>query len=224
MLGEKIKKLYFERLDFLFYKGLQEGKIIPFDDDFYNQLKDTYVSGLPVSIHIKHFKPIIPPGKCYDRSLYMFFCFKDALLVRGDNKCLELEYGKDSAGHGWIEIGDYVYDPTKLMRFDKKLYYQMLKCKKVRKYTHEQYKKANPLFYEDVMNTSYQDFLKGGRKRLDLITVMPIVEATAKLPGNEELLKDLNEFINLIQYDEKELYEELQNKVHQHIKNVSNKC
>ena len=80
------KSLYFSKMQLLLNKGVADKKIIPFDDEFYEKLNHTYISGLPVSIHIKYLKPIVGPGKCYDRSLYMFFCFDDAILVRGDNK------------------------------------------------------------------------------------------------------------------------------------------
>ena len=38
---------------------------------------------------------------------------------------LEILHGNDHSGHGWIEIGNYVYDPTYLQKFDKNLYYEM---------------------------------------------------------------------------------------------------
>mgnify|MGYP003299039579 CR=1 FL=1 len=119
------KELYFFRKEVLFNKGIKEGKIVPFDDCFYEKMSHTYFNCVPISMHIKYLKPLSGPGKCYDRSLFMFFCFDDALLVRADIKNLELLYGKENAGHGWIEIDDYVYDPSSTLRFDKKLYYQI---------------------------------------------------------------------------------------------------
>lgn len=62
-------------------------------------------------------------------SLYMFFCLDNAILVRGDIKSLELQSGPYDAFHGWIELDNYVYDPTALMRFDKDLYYQIYQPK-----------------------------------------------------------------------------------------------
>lgn len=97
---DNIKKgLYFSKMQLLLKKGVEDGNILPFDEEFYEKMSNTYISCLPVSIHMKYLKPIVGPGKCYDRSLYMFFCFKDAVLVRGDNKDLELRYGKENAGH-----------------------------------------------------------------------------------------------------------------------------
>ena len=161
---EKIKKdLYFKKTHLLIRKGLSEGTIIPFDDDFYDQLSHTYFNCLPVSINIKYLKPILSPGKCDSRSLYMFFCFDDALLVRGDKFNLELMYGKENAGHGWIEIGDYVYDPTMLVRFDRDFYYQMFSPTNVSKATKDDYVSVNEDFYNESLkeNADYVTIMLG---------------------------------------------------------------
>ena len=67
---ERLKKeLYFKKMQLLFNQGVIDKKIIPFDDDFYDKMAHTYISGIPVSMHIKYLKPNISLGKCYDRSL-----------------------------------------------------------------------------------------------------------------------------------------------------------
>lgn len=218
MLREIITSLHLYKIEALFQKGIEDGRIVSFDDEFYNLLKETYISGLPVSIHIKHLKPKVSPGKCYERSLYMFLSLKDSILVRGDVKDLEYRFGKEKAGHGWIEIGNYVYDPSHLKRFDKDLYYEMYKPTKIKKCTHKEYMKRNKEFYNNIINTTLDDFRSNTQKRLDLITIIPVIEATAKLPGNTELLKDLNEFLKAVEYNEKEIFEELNRQVTQLIK------
>lgn len=161
-------------------------------------------------MHIKYLKPTAPPGKCYDRSLFMFFCFDDALLVRADNKDLELRFGKENAGHGWIEIGNYVYDPSLMMRFEKDLYYKIYSPTDVHKATKEDYKKVNGSYYDDVRNTSIDDFKIGGSKRTDLCVSIPLVRGIAEF--NEQFKKELEEYLTLIQYDEKQVYDELVSK------------
>lgn len=78
--AEKIICLIILKRDYIlakcnFYKekGVEDGNILPFDEEFYEKMSHTYISCLPVSIHMKYLKPIVGPGKCYDRSLYMFF-------------------------------------------------------------------------------------------------------------------------------------------------------
>ncbi len=203
------KKLYFSKLQLLYSKGISEGKIVPFDESFYRSMSNTYFASIPVSMHIKYLRPKTGPGKCYDRSLYMFFCFDDALLVRGDKLNLELLYGKDNAGHGWIEIGDYVYDPTMLMRFDKDLYYKMFSPTNVSKATKEEYVSVNGSFYDDIRSTTVSDFQPGGSKRLELCTTIPLVQGIADMSSDESFKKELDEYLSLIKYDGEAIYRDL---------------
>ena len=206
------KGLYFSKMQLLFNKGLAEGKIVPFDDEFYEKMSHTYFNCIPIYMHIKYLKPIVGPGKCYDRSLFMFFCFDDALLVRANNKDLELRFGKENAGHGWIEIGNYVYDPSLLMRFEKDLYYKIYSPTNIFKATKEDYIKVNGSYYDDVKNTSIEDFKLGGKKRTDLCVSIPLVRGIAEHSSDENLKKELDAYLTSIQYDEKQVYEELVSK------------
>ena len=215
---ENIKKeLYFIKANALLKKGLENGSIAPFDEEFYEKMSHTYFSGLPVSMHIKYLRPIVGPGRCYDRSLYMFFCFKNAVLVRGNTKSLELKYGKDDAGHGWIEMDDYCYCPTLLLKYKKEIYYEIYKPHNVSKTTIDEYKNcsaSNRQFYEDVVNTTLNDFLPNGRKRLELGMVIPLIEPIA----NKDFQKDLENYLNQIKYDEKQIYEETERQMQEILK------
>lgn len=205
------RALYYTRTNILFNNGFNNGDIIPFDDEFYSKLNNTFVSCLPVSFHIKYLKPTTPPVKCYDRSLYMFFCFDDALLVRADIKDLELRYGKEKAGHGWIEIGDYVYDPSSRLRFKKDLYYDIYKPYNVSKVNKEEYcsMDGNLQAYNDIINTKLEDFMPYGKKRLELSIIIPLIQDMTKYSKNEEFIKDVNDYIESIQYDILEINNEL---------------
>ena len=209
MLDSLKKKLYFSKLKLLYSKGVAEGKIVPFDEDFYRSMSNTYFASIPVSMHIKYLRPKTGPGKCYDRSLYMFFCFDDALLVRGDKLNLELMYGKENAGHGWIEIGDYVYDPTMLMRFDRDFYYKMFSPTNVSKVTKEEYESVNGSFYDDIRSTTVSDFQPGGSKRLELCTTIPLIQGIADMSSDENFKKELDEYLSLIKYDGEAIYRDL---------------
>lgn len=215
MFEEIKKELYFKKMQVLFNQGVKDQKIIPFDDDFYDKMAHTYISGIPVSMHIKYLKPNISLGKCYDRSLYMFFCFENAVLVRGNNKDLELQYGKDSMGHGWIEMDNYVYDPSLMMRFDKDLYYQIYMPTNVSKCTKEEYCQIedHQEFYDDITKTTIRDFQPHGKKRTDLITIIPLLSSIAQMTKNEQFTAELDNWLSAIQYDEKEICKELHEKV-----------
>lgn len=202
-------ELYFAKADAMFRKGLHDGSIIPFDENFYQQMSHTYIDCLPVSLTMKYLRPIIGPGKCYDRSLYMFLCFDDALLVRGDLKNLELRYGKENAGHGWIEMGDYACDPTYLMKFQKDLYYKLFGVSDVTKCSKAEYVKdaESKKLYEQVKNTTLADYQPKGRKRLDLLTMVPLVKGIAEMSNNAEFQKELADYLTSISYDEEQVYD-----------------
>lgn len=206
------KGLYFSKMQLLFSEGLTEGKIVPFDNEFYEKMSHTYFNCIPISMHIKYLKPTLPPGKCYDRSLYIFFCFPSAVLVRADTKDLELRYGKENAGHGWIEMDGYCYDPTLLLRFKKETYYEIYKPYNISKTTTEEYKNccvSNKQFYEDIVNTELSDFQPNGRKRTDLCVMIPLVQGIAEMGTDDDFKKELDDYLKLIQYDERQVYEEM---------------
>ena len=96
-------------------------------------MSNTIIACFPVSFYIKHSNHMFAQGTCYDRSLYMFLALDDAILVRGNNKDLEYNYGKGDEGHGWVEVGNYVYDPSLMVKFDKDTYYALYRCSNVSK-------------------------------------------------------------------------------------------
>lgn len=203
-------KLYLKKVKYELIKGALQGKIVQFDEEFYKSMSTTYFSCVPISMHIKYLKPLVPPGKCYDRSMYMFFCFDDALLVTGDNKDLETRYGKGNGGHGWIEKDGYVYDPSLLLRFDKELYYKIYEPTNINKRTKEEFNRDTNNYYDMVKETSIDDFKIGGEKRADLCVMIPLLKEISE--KNEEFKKELDEYLKEIEYDEKQVYEALNEK------------
>jgi hypothetical protein len=208
MFDKLRKKLYFDKLNVLFDIGLRDGKIVPLDDGIIDKMNDTIIACLPVSIWIKHAKDLFAQGTCYDRSLYMFLALDDAILVRGDNKDLEYNYGPGHEGHGWIELGDYVYEPSLGYRFDKDYYYKLYKCSNLRKCDRSTYDKQHADFISKYVSTDYSDFKPGGKRRLELgILIFQIVEG-AKLTNNQALLDDLQKYLDAVEYDEDQIQEE----------------
>ena len=54
MLKKIKKELYFFRRNVLIESGLRNKRIVPFDGAFYEQLNQTIINGLPVSIYIRY--------------------------------------------------------------------------------------------------------------------------------------------------------------------------
>lgn len=216
---DKLKKqLYFTKFTLLIDEGKKNNKIVPFDNDFYEKMSHNYIDGIPISMYIKYLKPIISPGKCYDRSLYMFFCFPEAKLCGGNNKSLALQYGKEYSEHNWIEIDDYVYDPVSLMRFNKDLYYRIYEPTNVVKETLSEYCSTpeKKKFYEDITNTTIYDLQTSIKKRNDLLTSIPPIKGIAEMTGNKDFIRELNEHLKLINYDEQQILNELDLAIKKH--------
>ena len=211
MFDDITKDFYLKRMELLLNKGIINKQITPFDDNFYEKLNHTYINGLPVSIHIKYLKPSFDLGKCFERSLYMFLSLDNAILVHGTNYNLELLYGKDLSGHGWVEIDDKVYDPTYMMTFNKDLYYKIFKPTNITKCNKEEYcsNKECQELYDDVKNTTLDDFKPYGRKRIELSMLLPLIIEIANNSKNQDFIDELNNYLNIIEYDEEEINNEI---------------
>ena len=202
------KKLYFAKFRAYGAKMEQEGKITGFDDEIYEKMKGTIVACFPVSFHIKHSNHMFSLGTCYDRSLFMFLALDDALLVRGNNKDLEYNYGKGHGGHGWVEVGDYVYDPSIMARFEKEVYYKLYDCSNVTKVDKETYLREHKDFVDMVASRDYDEFKPGGKRRLDLGLLVTQIQAIAGYLNDEDFNRDLEEYLEAIQYDADQIQEE----------------
>ena len=104
-------KLILKKINMLYTDGLLKGKIVPFNDDYYKELSGTIYNTIPVDIDIKYLMPKFKPGKCYDRSLKMFFAMDYSTLVRGSLEYFRMLGDKEGDNHGWVERDGYVYDP-----------------------------------------------------------------------------------------------------------------
>ena len=211
MFNEIKKKLYFTKFNKLFNKAFERGKITKFDDRIFEKMNDTIISCLPVSFHIKYSKNLFFMGSCFDISLYMFLALEDAILVKGDNIDLEYTYGKGHAEHEWIEIGDYVYDPSLMLKYEKDTYYSLYGCSNIHKIDKKTYLKQNKDFVDLQVSHDFNEFRPGGKRRLELKIIIMEIKALSELLGDEKFNKEFNAWLSLIEYDEKQIEEEIFN-------------
>ena len=202
------KKLYFTKFNILWNKAIKEGKITQFDDEIFQQMSNTVIACFPVSFYIKHSNHMFAQGTCYDRSLYMFLALDDAILVRGNNKDLEYNYGKGHEGHGWVEVGNYVYDPSLMVKFDKDTYYALYGCSNVSKIDKKTYLEQHKEFVDKHVSHDFDEFRPGGKRRLDLGILIIQIRALSQILDDEQFTKDFNDYLTLIEYDEKQISEE----------------
>lgn len=204
------KNLYFIKFYVLFKKALKEGKITKFDDEIFKRMEGIIITCLPVSLFIKYSNHLFASGTCYDRSLYMLLALDNALYVTGDNKDLEYNYGKGNENHAWIEIGDYVYDPSLMLKFDKNTYYSLYKCSNVNKMDKQTYLLKHKDFVEKNVHSSYDEFKPKGKKRLELGIFIGQILSLAKSLNDKQFIQDLENYLTLVEYDENQIFEEQQ--------------
>lgn len=202
------KKIFFKRFKILFVKALGDGKITKFDNEIYTKMNDTIIACLPVSLHIKYSNYLFPDHTCYDRSLYMFLALDNALLVRGKTKSLEYRYGSEQSGHGWVEIGDFVYDPSLMLKFDKNIYYSLYGCDDVIKIDKKNYLLQHQEFVNSYVSYDIDEFRSGGKNRLDLGLIICQLKVLSNRLNDNEFTEDLNNYLDLVEYDEDQISEE----------------
>ena len=207
-------KMFLIRKNMIIESAYKKGLAKPFDENVYNELERHFASGLPISILIKYLRPH-DYGDCYLRSFYLLSAFKGALLVRGHRKDMAIAFGKDADGHGWVEHEGWVYDPTNLCAYKKEVYYKAFGVSDTIYHDEEKYS-LSPL-YKEMMTTTLDDFKVGGSKRIDLCTLIPLTQKICET--NKEFEKELNRYLESIDYDYKEILDEL----NEAIKNVENK-
>ena len=208
MLEDLKKKLFFAKFQILWKRAVKEGKITHFEDEIYDEMSDTIIACLPVSLYIKHSKHLFPIGTCYDRSLYMFLALDDALLVRGNNKDLEYNYGKGHGGHGWIERGNYVYDPSLMLKFDRDTYYELYGSSDISRCDKKTYLREHKEFVDQHVSHSLDDFKPGGERRLELGILIIQLRALSNMIDDCEFSKELEDYLDAIEYDEGQIQRE----------------
>ena len=208
------EKIYFMKINSLIAKGIKRGLVVPFDEEYYNELNKTIVSYIPVDLDIKYLKPKVRPGKCYDRSLKMFYAMNNSELVRGSLEYFRVQGDDEGINHGWVERDGYVYDPTFKLRFVKDYYYKIFKVTDVDKVTQKGYCdicEYNNYYFNKAKSTT-RESLRHGTERFMLATVIPLLEGIAE--GNEDFKRELAIYLKEINYN----YDEIDNSIEKEIK------
>ncbi len=124
-----------------------------------------------------------------------------------------------------VEIDDYCYDPTSLMRFKKETYYEIYKPYAISKITHEEYKSSeySRKFYEDIVNTKLSDKKPHGNKRIDLSVTVPLALGIAEMEKNECFKTELDDYLKKVLYDKAQVEEQSEQAFQRCLKDINNK-
>jgi len=107
-------------------KAFDCSKFRHFDDEFLSQFDGMYYNGYPIWYYLEY----MSMGKCYDASAILALAIGESSNVaRGELSNLNSIYG-EKFGHGWVEVGNTVYDTTWKIIADKKTYYRVYGVKK----------------------------------------------------------------------------------------------
>lgn len=198
MADDKKTKYMSKKAELLYLKGINEGTICQFDDDFNDVLKQSYILGMPVYFFVKYLNNPGDYDKNYDKSLFVFLCFDDAILVKG-----KTNFNKRKV-HNWVEKDGYVYDPELLMRFNKDLYYQLYKPTDVESIDIKTFRSEsmdNEDLYTDARETTIDKLLEDGFIRFALSDSVPIMQRFAKDSEDPEYKMLLDAFLTQVEYD-----------------------
>lgn len=189
------EKLQLKKIELQLNKSAKKGHILPFDDDFYNKLRNYYHGSMPANVFIKFFKTSfgIGLGLCYERSLIISSIFDDAKLVRGDRLDYIIHHGEKSF-HWWVESGGWCYDPTSLYRYKKEDYYRIFKPINLKEMNKREI--VNSYYYKNMINRYPKELLFIP----NLIQFEAKAQLLNKLYGDDEMLKELEIFRNKINY------------------------
>ncbi len=207
MLANLRKNLYFRALKIKMQQGLNNGTIVPFEQDLYDRLDNIYFCGATLSIWLKYLKPTCGmPGQCEDRSLFIAAGLQDATLVRANLKNLELLHGKDDSWHFFVSYNGWIYDPSSLYRFREDVYYDLFRPSNVQRFESEDYK--NSYSYLSITNTTLEDLQTFSSKKMWFYTGLQGVMSIANISQDENFKQEIKSMLERINYDPKIFWEE----------------
>ena len=198
-------------------KHLQNGEIMPYEDELIERLRNLYYEGLPLSIvlHSNYF--------CLTWCHHMAFQLSRGMdnfkLIRGN---INVYPEKAEPNHSWVEKDGFVYDTTDGFKWKKEIYYKYFEAVPI-----EIYDKDNYMSFD-----FYQTELTRTKVKLDDINILLVLELIELLESEDPsinhytLLEEINIFRknrNLTKRLPKEIVEEYKRVVFELIEESQNK-
>lgn len=212
MLTNLRKNLYFSALRIKIQRGLNNGTIVPFEQDLYDRLDNIYFCGATLSIWLKYLQPMYGmPGECEDRSLYIAAGLPNATIVKADLKNMEYKYGKSGSWHFFVLSDGWIYDSFYLYKFRKDVYFDIFKPRNVQNFESDEYKKS--ISYQEITGTSLEDLQSFNSKKMWFYMGLKGVMAIADVRNDENFKRELNDMLERINYDPKMFNEEFREDV-----------
>lgn len=128
-------------------RGIKAGKILPYEMELINRLRDFHYQGVPLSVIVLCFP--ICNRNCYPTSIYLTLGMNSFRLVHGNINIFPKN--GEYPNHSWVEKDGYVYDPTDGYKYEKQLYYQFYNPEVIEVYD-EKTVNFYPFYHEVVGN------------------------------------------------------------------------
>lgn len=135
--------------DDMMLKALGEYKILPYEKELVQRLRNIEFQGIPLAISV--LSKDVFRGECYVISVNLTKGMDHFKLIHGDVNFLERN--DEYPNHSWVEKDGYVYDPTDGFKWDKDLYYSLFHPI-VREVYDEKSVKDYP-YYQDVLRNHH---------------------------------------------------------------------
>lgn len=189
-----------------FRKAKEEGKILPYEDELIEQLRNYNIKGVPLSILVLCFDAC--NKNCYAISVHLTIGMGEFKLVHGDvniyPKC-------DYPNHSWVERNGYVYDPTDGFRYEKDLYYKIYQPKVVDVY--DEHTCKNYKFYQDVIKEYDEANISFLSIFLQYLEEQESIEPTINHNLLLEEIKNVKEKYNITKVYDKTVMDEYRNRL-----------
>ena len=106
-----------------FVKWIDKKEISAFPPAVINNLRPYHYGGMPLSIML----PVAEfnNGLCYDRAMLLSLAFEKCTYHVADIESLQLNHGKDLAGHAFIESDGLVFDTSSGCMYTKRAYWDI---------------------------------------------------------------------------------------------------
>ena len=140
----------------------------------------------------------------------MFLCFEDAKLVYACSNYRNSVYRTSNNAHNWIEIGDSVYEPDTLCRYDKELYYEIYEPYDIKAYDLEEYCKDNNQSIDEIVTTHIEDYKSGGKYAYLLPKYVESVKELAVESKRYSFIRELDDYLTDIDYSYDSEYDEIE--------------
>lgn len=128
---------------------IEKGKIVPYEKELIENLRDKYYDGIPLSVVLS--SSVCCRTWCHHMAFQLSRGLDYYTIVRGNINIYPID---DEPNHSWVEKDGWVYDTTDGFKWEKQLYYDLFDAKPIEMYNENNY--HNFWFYQKEMKHQHK--------------------------------------------------------------------